>query len=457
VRNTCCGIFNFSNINIICSHENYYFLFIVATNVEKEEEEEEEEDEEMADDESVDNPRQDEETKRRLEDEQDRRMMKHRLAIVNEERRKLVEDKIEAQDRQDRLINDRRLLEENRRQAQILKENLEEDRRLFDELRRKTELELVQEKIASREAQEHKDRQCSQLALELAEEKKATKEAKWRLSETLSQFQQRKSVSSVQQQQQQQDLVQQQQQQQDLVQHQQQQEHDRLCREQLVQQQENDRLHQQQQANDQLRREQEEKATGAAALVVQSSAAFVQPSHPKPSKAREYTTARTLFEVRPGDDRKERALDDREGRTINLGVQRDKRINAQINNLSKKRSELVFKKRIENKSKTTTTEGEEVTATVVTTRGEEVTATVEATGVEEVKAAAEVTGGKEVRTAALAGTPTLRRSMRGQRTVAQSAGMWTDIASGALHEDKDQDIVDLILDQGDAAEKAMME
>jgi hypothetical protein len=334
-------------------------------------------------------------------------------------------------------------------------------------LRRKTELELVQEKIASREAQEHKDRQCSQLALELVEEKKATKEAKWRLSETLSQFQQRKSVSSVQQQQQQQDLVQQQQQQQDLVQHQQQQqdlvqhqqqqEHDRLCREQLVQQQENDRLHQQQQANDQLRREQEEKATGAAALVVQSSAAFVQPSHPKPSKAREYTTARTLFEVRPGDDRKERALDDREGRTINLGVQRDKRINAQINNLSKKRSELVFKKRIENKSKTTTTEGEEVTATVVTTRGEEVTATVEATGVEEVKAAAEVTGGKEVRTAALAGTPTLRRSMRGQRTVAQSAGMWTDIASGALHEDKDQDIVDLILDQGDAAEKAMME
>jgi len=80
--------------------------------------------------------------------------------------------------------------------------------------------------------------------------------------------------------------------------------------------------------------------------------------------------------------------------------------------------------------------------------GEEVTAAEETTGGEEVTAPAETTRG-EVTT-----TP-LRRSQRGQRTIAQTADMWEDIAGGALR--KNQDIIDLLLDQGDAAEAAMNE
>jgi hypothetical protein len=425
-------------------------IFILAFDVEEDDEDEDMVDEDMVDDESVNNPRQDEETKRRLEDE---------LALVAEERSKLAEEKMEAH-----------------RQAQNLRDILMKERLQLDEMHRKT-------------------------ALELAEEKKATKEAKWQLSQTILQFTQQQEqdrqhkdnreqqIAQIMQQQQQQkdrlrreqeaaQLVQQQQQEKDRLRREQE-EKDRLRREQeaaqLVQQQqqENDRLRREQEEKDRLRREQEaaqlvqqqqqqendqlRREQAASALVSQSSthataAAFIQPSPPKPPKEREFTTDRSMYEVRGGVGRKERALDDREGRTIKTGVQRDKRVNAQLNHLAKKRNAWVSRKRIQGEvtAAAETTGGEEVTAAAGTTGGEEVAAAAETTGGEEVAAAAETTGNEVA-------TTHVRRSLRGQRTVLQTADMWDNIAGGALRQDQDQDIIDLLLDQGDAAEKAMTE
>jgi hypothetical protein len=79
------------------------------------------------------------------------------------------------------------------------------------------------------------------------------------------------------------------------------------------------------------------------------------PATPRNNREREYSSDCTVFDVVCGDDHKERLLKERKGK-INSGVQRDKRLNTQKNNLTKKRNERVLEKRTGKKSTTSTPE-----------------------------------------------------------------------------------------------------
>jgi hypothetical protein len=99
----------------------------------------------------------------------------------------------------------------------------------------------------------------------------------------------------------------------------------------------------------------------AAAAEVQTS----PPSKPPPAaslnKEREYNIDRTTFPVVRGDTRKERLLRERSGRTVDVGEQRDKRLNTQTNNSRKKRNDKFAKNR--NKKNSTTSTPEAVVGT----------------------------------------------------------------------------------------------
>jgi hypothetical protein len=94
----------------------------------------------------------------------------------------------------------------------------------------------------------------------------------------------------------------------------------------------------------------------AAAAEVQSSPPSKPPPAASPNKEREYNIDRTTFPVVRGDARKERLLRERSGRTVDVGEQRDKRLNTQTNNSRKKRNDKFAKNRNKNNSTTSTPE-----------------------------------------------------------------------------------------------------
>ena len=352
-------------------------------------------------------------------------------------------ERINIEEQRRILAEQQRQFEEDRREAQILRDNLMEERRQYDEMRLRTEQEFVEKLKATNDAKVHLSKTVSNILTEqrqqtaqqqeendqLRREQEAGKQENDRLRREQEAGKQENDRLRLQQQQQQQQQVYS-----DTQLVQQQQENDRREQEAVQPQQ-------QQQENDRLCREQVQSSTHATTT---EAAAFVQPSPPKPPKERsspktpkerEYTTDRSdYYEMQRGEGRKERANDDREGRTIKTGVQKDKRANAHLSRLAKKRDEQILRRRIS---------GNGITAAAGITGGEEGTAAAETAGGMVVPAEAETTR-NEVTT-----TP-LRRSLRGQRTIIQTAGMWDNIVGGALDMDR-------ILAQGDAAETAMNE
>lgn len=123
---------------------------------------------------------------------------------------------------------------------------------------------------------------------------------------------------------------------------------------------------------------------------------------------REDHTSRSFLERATGDDRKEEYLNHRLGR-VHQGANMDKRLNATKNKGRNKRDTKVTKRRTEGTSQTTMQQAPDVAS------------------------------------------PILRRSLRGDRSVPQSPGMWNHIAEGGLLQDQD------IHEQGGADEEASMD
>jgi hypothetical protein len=119
-------------------------------------------------------------------------------------------------------------------------------------------------------------------------------------------------------------------------------------------------------------------------------------------------TCLSFLERATGDERKEEYLNHSLGR-MHQGANMDKRLNATKNKGRNKRDTKVTKRRNEGTSATTMQQAPDV-----------------------------------------ASSPTLRRSLRGDRSVPQSPGIWNHIAEGGLLQDPD------IHEQGDAEEEALM-
>jgi len=372
-------------VNIICSHENHYsiihtLLYILGAYVD--------EDEFMNDGDGE-------------EEQKTRHTVDTVAAILAEERRKLNLEKKEAQDR------------------------LDEERRDFDKSRCQHEIVIAQQKKATEDAERHLSETLSQRseqqqqALKIVEQQREAESSLAQQQEQLRQQQEQLGQQRAAFGQQQAALVQQQQQAalehanaaaaaaaaaaHQLVQQQEQQEqaaleHDSAAAQQLKQQQQQQQqasLVQQQERDAGIILPSSPHATAAAGTDLLTKEVTTPPAASR-NKDREYTSDRTKYPVVRGEERKDRHLKGRAGQTVSQGVQRDKRLNDQKNNLSKKRDENILRKR-----------------------------------------AAAVT------------PPHPRRSSRNERTVVQTPDMWNDIAKGALnHQD--------ISDQGDAAEKAMM-